>query len=220
VNARTSCCRALPRWTVASMMRPGAAASANDEDFDRVEEVRASCDAILVGATTIRQDNPRLLVRSQSRRAARVSRGESESPIKVTLTGRGNLDPDANFFTTGNVDKIVYAAGAAADKPRERLGNAAIVVDCGKPLDLQTMLADLAARGVRRLMVEGGGTIHCLACIGVLQSTTSVQPTSLASTAAACTEYGLIVGTTMTPSAVLDTSAPTECCSRAACDSM
>src|SRR5450631_1898187 len=100
----------------------------NDEDFDRVDEIRASCDAILVGATTIRQDNPRLLVRSPSRRAARVSRSESESPVKITLTGRGNLDPDANFFTVGNVDKIVYAAGAAAEKSRERLGDAAIVV--------------------------------------------------------------------------------------------
>ncbi|SNQ49790.1 2,5-diamino-6-ribosylamino-4(3H)-pyrimidinone 5'-phosphate reductase (fragment) [Frankia canadensis] len=37
----------------------------NDEDFDRVDEARASCDALLVGAETIRRDNPRLLVRSQ-----------------------------------------------------------------------------------------------------------------------------------------------------------
>ena len=36
----------------------------NDADFDRVDAVRASCDAILVGATTVRLDNPRLLVRS------------------------------------------------------------------------------------------------------------------------------------------------------------
>ena len=37
----------------------------NDADFDRVDAVRASCDAILVGADTVRNDNPRLLVRSQ-----------------------------------------------------------------------------------------------------------------------------------------------------------
>ena len=34
----------------------------NDADFDRVDDVRASCDAILVGAGTVRLDNPRLLV--------------------------------------------------------------------------------------------------------------------------------------------------------------
>ncbi|MGH8574222.1 MAG: RibD family protein, partial [Gammaproteobacteria bacterium] len=36
----------------------------NEADVDRVDEVRASCDAILVGANTIRRDDPRLLVRS------------------------------------------------------------------------------------------------------------------------------------------------------------
>jgi len=36
----------------------------NAEDFDRVDEVRASCDAIMVGAGTVRRDNPRLLIRS------------------------------------------------------------------------------------------------------------------------------------------------------------
>jgi riboflavin-specific deaminase-like protein len=131
----------------------------NDEDFDRVDAVRASCDAILVGTTTIRADNPRLLVRSETRRAERLSRGETESPIKVTLTAHGDLDPDAKFFTTGDIDKIVYTASPATDKTRGRLGDA-IVVDAGDPLDLNTMLADLAGRGVRRLMVEGGGTVH------------------------------------------------------------
>jgi 5-amino-6-(5-phosphoribosylamino)uracil reductase len=44
----------------------------NDADFDRVDAVRASCDAILVGAATVRNDNPRLLVRSQTRRGPLV----------------------------------------------------------------------------------------------------------------------------------------------------
>ena len=39
----------------------------NDADFDRVDAVRASCDAILVGATTVRNDDPRLLVRAAGR---------------------------------------------------------------------------------------------------------------------------------------------------------
>ena len=47
----------------------------NEADFDRVDAVRAACDAILVGAATVRNDNPRLLVRSAARRAARVARG-------------------------------------------------------------------------------------------------------------------------------------------------
>jgi 5-amino-6-(5-phosphoribosylamino)uracil reductase len=95
----------------------------NEADFDRVDEVRASADAILVGASTIRRDNPRLLVRSASRRDGRTARGLPESPVKVTLTSSGNLDPAASFFTTGQADKIVYAASAVAGKARERLAD-------------------------------------------------------------------------------------------------
>lgn len=132
----------------------------NDEDFDRVDEVRASCDAIMVGANTIRRDNPRLLVRSQQRREGRIARGKPETPIKITITKNGDLNPDAKFFTTGDIEKIVYCASSAADKCRDRLNAVATIVDAGDPINLNTVLVDLASRRVQRLMVEGGGTIH------------------------------------------------------------
>lgn len=132
----------------------------NDEDFDRVDDVRASCDAILVGANTIRRDNPRLLVRTEERRKARVARGLPESPIKVTFTARGDLDPNAKFFAAGDVEKIVYCSSASVEECRKNLGDVATIVDAGDPVDLNTVLADLADRGVQRLMVEGGGTVH------------------------------------------------------------
>jgi 5-amino-6-(5-phosphoribosylamino)uracil reductase len=132
----------------------------NDADFDRVDEVRAGCDAILVGATTIRQDDPRLLVRSAERRAARVARGERPHPVKVTVTGSCDIDATARFFTLGEVDKLVYCASATCPEARRRLGHVATVIDGGDPVDLNLVTQDLAARGVRRLMVEGGGTMH------------------------------------------------------------
>jgi 5-amino-6-(5-phosphoribosylamino)uracil reductase len=132
----------------------------NDADFDRVDEVRAGCDAILVGATTIRKDNPRLLVRSQVRQDARTARGNSPTPVKVTITGHGDLDPAAKFFAAGDTGKIVYAASPALDKTRERVGAVASVADAGDPADLHRVLDDLHARGIGRLMVEGGGTMH------------------------------------------------------------
>jgi 5-amino-6-(5-phosphoribosylamino)uracil reductase len=132
----------------------------NDADFDRVDEVRASADAILVGANTIRRDNPRLLVRSAARRDERVAHGLPESPVKVTLTSSADLDPAASFFTTGTASKLVYASSPAVSKARERLADVATVADAGDPLSLPGILADLTARGVRRLMVEGGSTIH------------------------------------------------------------
>jgi 5-amino-6-(5-phosphoribosylamino)uracil reductase len=132
----------------------------NDADFDRVDAVRAECDAILVGAATVRHDNPRLLVRSPQRREQRVARGMKPLPFKVTVTGRAQLDPHADFFTTGDTDKLVYCASASVPDARRRLGAVATVVDGGQPVDLRRVTEDLYGRGVGRLMVEGGGTMH------------------------------------------------------------
>ena len=134
-------------------------ALSNDADFDRVDAVRAACDAVLVGAATIRNDNPRLLVRSAERRAERVARGQCPSPMKVTVTERAKLDTGANFFTCGIAEKLVYCASAAAAEARDRLGSVATVVEGGELVDLRWLSEDLRARGVRRLMVEGGGTV-------------------------------------------------------------
>ena len=132
----------------------------NEADFDRVDAVRASCDAILVGAKTVRIDNPRLLVRSQARRDARAARGLATSPMKVTVTRRAELDPGADFFTVGDAERLVYCARPRVADACERLGRVATVVDAGEAVEMGTISSDLAARGVERLMVEGGGTVH------------------------------------------------------------
>jgi 5-amino-6-(5-phosphoribosylamino)uracil reductase len=147
-------------------------------DLDRVDEVRAGVDAILVGAGTIRADNPRLLVRSAARRAARAAAGRAASPARVTLTRRGGLDPGARFFTAeagsiveaaslgeagapgGTPDpgqRIVYAAGLVAGRVREQLSGTGAEVVAQDGLD--AILADLGARGVERLLVEGGAGV-------------------------------------------------------------
>jgi 5-amino-6-(5-phosphoribosylamino)uracil reductase len=108
----------------------------------------------------VRKDNPRLLVRSPQRQAGRLARGHPASPVKVTITGSGRLDPEAAFFTTGSGQKMVYCASTALDEARARLGALAAVVDGGQPLDVARVVKDLLSRGVGRLMVEGGGRVH------------------------------------------------------------
>ena len=71
----------------------------NDADFDRVDAVRADSDAILVGAATVRKDDPRLLVRDPARRARRVARGQCPSPAKVT---RSSTAPPGPSTTPGS----------------------------------------------------------------------------------------------------------------------
>lgn len=131
----------------------------NAADFDRVDAVRAACDAILVGAATVRNDNPRLLVRSDARRAARVAKGLPASPTKVTVTRHGHLDRCADFFAAGDAQKVVYCASDAVAAARERLSSVATVVDAGDPVRMDRVSEDLRDRGVQRLMVEGGGTV-------------------------------------------------------------
>jgi 5-amino-6-(5-phosphoribosylamino)uracil reductase len=134
----------------------------SDADLDRVDEVRANADAILVGATTIRRDNPWLRVRSAARREARQARGELADPVRVTITRSGNLDPAARFFARSGPGEtvLVYVPDSAAGEAAARLQGAASVLEAGDPLSLPLVLADLAGRGVRRLLVEGGSTVH------------------------------------------------------------
>jgi 5-amino-6-(5-phosphoribosylamino)uracil reductase len=131
----------------------------SDEDFDRVDAVRATCDALLVGAATIRADDPRLVIRSPQRRRARVARGLPEDPVKATITVTGDLDARARFFTVGEAPKLVYGATPSVARTGERLGHLATVVDAGQPVVLGRVLGDLASRGVERLMVEGGSRV-------------------------------------------------------------
>jgi 5-amino-6-(5-phosphoribosylamino)uracil reductase len=124
-----------------------------EADLDRVDGERARSDAIMVGAGTIRRDDPRLLIRRAERRAARVAGGRSEHPAGVTLTASGDLDPGARFFSrrwwAGDTGpdggarpeqgpppdraappaRLVYAAGPAAARARGLLAGLAEVVD-------------------------------------------------------------------------------------------
>lgn len=133
----------------------------NDEDFDRVDSVRASVDAILVGAGTLRADNPRLLVNSEARRATRVSAGLPEYPLKVTVTGTGDLDPTWKFWHHGG-EKLVLAVGSkAAEKAGEALGGLA-TIQCIPASHTWPVALDVLGDvyRIKRLMVEGGGQVH------------------------------------------------------------
>ena len=126
--------------------------------------LRATSDAIMVGAQTIRADNPRLLVKSAARRQRRVAAGLPASPRRVTISGTGDLDPRSRFFAAESGPSLVYVPAVTAAAVARRLSEVAVVVTAPagadeKRLDLRWLLADLAERGIGRLMVEGGATV-------------------------------------------------------------
>ena len=113
-----------------------------EADLERVDELRAASDAILVGAQTVRSDNPRLLVRSAELRAGRVARGRAASPRKVTITRSGSLDPASRFFTARPP-----AAEPAANEPDRADGDAGlplVYATAAAASDLSRRLAGLA----------------------------------------------------------------------------
>jgi 5-amino-6-(5-phosphoribosylamino)uracil reductase len=135
-----------------------------EADLDRVDEVRAGCDAIMVGANTIRRDNPRLRIRSAQRRAGRAAAGQPEHPVRVTLTGTGDLDPAAEFFTATGPRPLVFCARPALAAARARLSDHptpidAELIDAGDPPSLALLLHKLSVRGISKLLLEGGGQL-------------------------------------------------------------
>jgi 5-amino-6-(5-phosphoribosylamino)uracil reductase len=109
------------------------------EDLADMRVARGECDAILVGAGTVRRDNPSL---------------QSSNAIRVTITKSGDLDPDARFFD-GNVRTIVLAGRDRAGDLQTRLHERAQVVPVDA-FDAPSIVAALENQDVRSLFVEGG----------------------------------------------------------------
>ncbi len=120
-------------------------------DWREVMRLRAWADAILVGAETVRRDNPSLTVRDEALRTQRLATGRPAGPVKVTLSRSLRLDPASNFFTAGSGTRIVFTDNAATS-PFEM---AAEIVR-GPDLSAAQIVTELEKRGVERLLIEGG----------------------------------------------------------------
>lgn len=129
------------------------------EDRERVDRLRADHDAILIGANTMRLDNPRLIINDEELRRQRLEAGKPEHLLKATVTNSGKLDPELKWFHHGG-EKIVYTTEAVAEELRSRLGDLAQIVAVGPEVSLRAAVEDLGDRGVGSLLVEGGETIH------------------------------------------------------------
>lgn len=130
------------------------------EDLDEVDALRAGCDAICVGAGTVRADNPRLRVRDPDRVAAREAAGRPPHPLRVTLSAGGALDPAARFFAGPGPRPVVYCASPAVPAATARLGAVAEVVGAGDPPSLGKLLKDLyTERTIASVLLEGGSRV-------------------------------------------------------------
>lgn len=104
------------------------------EDWQAVYRLRTEQDAILIGAETLRRDNPSLKL----------------VPVRVVISRTGNLDPKARFFTVGDARRIVFT-----ETPAPHLEQVAEVIVC-EDITARRVVTELERRGINRLLVEGG----------------------------------------------------------------
>ncbi|WP_262178183.1 2,5-diamino-6-(ribosylamino)-4(3H)-pyrimidinone 5'-phosphate reductase [Haloarcula laminariae] len=130
------------------------------EDFDRVDQLRADSDAVMVGVGTVLADDPSLTVKDADRHAARRSRGEPENPARVVADSRIRTPPEATVLDGAAETYLLTSEAAPTDFIEQMEAAGAYVLAAGEDrVDLTTALAKLEGEGIDRLMVEGGGEL-------------------------------------------------------------
>ena len=141
--------------------RKGSAIS-SIRDKERVDQLRADADAVLVGGKTLLGELPKLTVKSEALREARVKRGVTPNPIKVGVVTSADIPLDSDFIKAGPARAVIFTTSRTSISQLEtlRANGVEVFVDDTPRVNLGKMMETLGELGVKRLMVEGGGTIN------------------------------------------------------------
>ncbi len=141
--------------------RTGSAISSK-RDKERVDELRASVDGILVGGKTLLEEQPKLTVKSEALREGRIQRGLSPNPIKVGAATVADIPLESDFIEAGPARKVIFTTNRTSKEKLEalRAHEVEVFVHDAPRVDLISMMQTLKKIGVDHLMVEGGGTLN------------------------------------------------------------
>jgi 2,5-diamino-6-(ribosylamino)-4(3H)-pyrimidinone 5'-phosphate reductase len=141
--------------------RKGALIS-SPSDKDRVDELRAASDLVMVGGHTLLSEDPRLTVKSTALRAGRVERGQPPNPAKAGVVTIAEFKPGCQFLTAGPAKVYVFTTTKTSPSHIEflRAQGVEVFIEGDDRVDLESMLSTLADEGVQRILVEGGGILN------------------------------------------------------------
>jgi 2,5-diamino-6-(ribosylamino)-4(3H)-pyrimidinone 5'-phosphate reductase len=144
-----------------TFQRKGAAIS-SPRDKERVDQLRAGADAVMVGGRTLLDEDPKLTVKSDALREERVARGLSPNPVKVGVVTQANIKEDSQFLNAGPADIVIFTTRRTSKRHLSVLTarGVDVYVDEGRQVDLEKALATLKDLGIARLMAEGGSRLN------------------------------------------------------------
>ena len=130
------------------------------QDFTRVDRLKAGCDAVMVGIGTVLADDPSLTVKGEDCRQHRIDQGFPEHPARIVVDSHARIPPNASVLNKGSGCRILAVSEVADLVKVAALKPYATVICTGKEeVDLAALMDELGARGIRRLMLEGGGEL-------------------------------------------------------------
>ena len=144
-----------------TIARKGAAIS-SQRDKERVDQLRAEADAVMVGGKTLLEDDPKLTVKSEALRMERVARGLPPNPVKVGVVTKASLKPESSFLNSGPARIVIFTTNRTSIDQLALLRSQGVEVFVheGERVDLIRTTLTLTELGIRRLMVEGGATLN------------------------------------------------------------
>jgi 2,5-diamino-6-(ribosylamino)-4(3H)-pyrimidinone 5'-phosphate reductase len=128
------------------------------EDKQFLFQQRALADAVVVGHSTLKNDNVKLGV-SEDLRAARIERGQTPAPLRVIVSGEGKIDSQLKIFQSEISPILIFSTKRMPREVRTALREKKVRLHLGDKdgVDLSEMLKILRREyKVTRVACEGG----------------------------------------------------------------
>ncbi|MEM2139512.1 2,5-diamino-6-(ribosylamino)-4(3H)-pyrimidinone 5'-phosphate reductase [Nitrososphaera sp.] len=131
----------------------GDSAISSKDDLKRVHRLRTTSDAVMVGISTVLADDPML--------TARLARGRN--PARIVVDSRGRIPSESRLLRTARETRTMVAVTERAAKEavgRIEESGAEVIVAGKESVDLRALFSALEKKGIRKILVEGGGELN------------------------------------------------------------